>query len=142
MRFYSVFADQSADDSKALEDAVFIKNGFSWPAFLVFPLWSLYHWLWLPFLAWLVVSVTASTILALVSAPWHWGFLASLGIATFMAFEAGAFRRAQMVRKNYSEIGQVSGHSLVECETVFFSQYLDQLSKDEHPAQPEMGQVL
>lgn len=123
MRLYSVFADPSADSAMALERAVFIRHGFSWPAFFLFPLWSLYHRLWGPLLLWLAVSAAASGLAAAISAPWHWGFLASLAIAVIFAFEAAGLRRAKLHRR-YAEIGQVWGDSLTDCETRFFTRYL------------------
>lgn len=127
MRFYSVFADQNASESNALEQAVFIRHGFSWAAFLLFPLWSLYHRLWRPLLGWLVISTAVSAGFAWLSVSGHWNFLAGLAVALLFAMEAGAMRRARMARNNYAEIGQVSGRSLAECEIVFFTDYIGHL---------------
>lgn len=138
MRFYSVFADQTAGGLSALEQAVFVRHGFSWPAFFVFPLWSLYHRLWRPFVLWLILSAAVTGLTSLLSANESWGVVASLAIGLIFAFESGALRRRQMQRQQLSEIGQVSGRSLNECEIIFFTRYLDQTpSPESEPAAPQ-----
>lgn len=137
MRFYSVFADQSAGGPDALEEAVFVKNGFSWAVFLAFPLWALFHRLWWPLLAWLVASLAVSGLLSLISAPWYWSSLSGLAIALFFAFEAGDLRARRLLRRNHALIGEVHGRSLLECETLFFTDYLQ--SRERPQDGPDAG---
>jgi hypothetical protein len=53
MRLYTVHYRRRADE----DQWVLVKEGFNWPAFLITLPWALWHWLWLPLLGWLALSV-------------------------------------------------------------------------------------
>src|SRR6478672_11524495 len=53
MNVYTVHLKGSKDDLAALERAVFVREGFSWAALIVGPLWLLWNRLWLALIVWL-----------------------------------------------------------------------------------------
>ena len=54
----SLYVVQAADASDAgLVRARFIRDGFSWPAFVFAQLWLLYKGLWIPLLIWIVLEI-------------------------------------------------------------------------------------
>ena len=57
MTVFSVYEPASDDDDVAAraEKIAFVKDGFSWPAFLVPVLWLLYQRMWIELVAFLVV---------------------------------------------------------------------------------------
>ena len=132
MRIYSVYLPSAEDNAQRVSEAVFIKEGFSWPA-LFFPvLWFVFHKMWF-------VSVMMAGLLALAG----WGtaqfditaqnaFLIHAGLIVLFAFEANNLRGAHLARKGFERSGSVAGHELMEAEEKFFS---EQYNAPQH-AQP------
>jgi hypothetical protein len=117
MRYYSVHAP--LDDADAMERCVFVKDGFSWPAFFVPILWILWHRLWLTLIYFIVfVLIIAWT-----------GRLATENIALsvaimgtiLFALEANNIRRLSLERRDWEEIGSSFGRNLTEAEARFFA---------------------
>ena len=54
MAIYVVQAGSS--EAAALERARFVRDGFSWPAFVLAEIWLLYHRLWLALAIWIVAQ--------------------------------------------------------------------------------------
>lgn len=115
--YYVVSPPASTDPEK---DTLFIRDAFSWLAFL-FPLpWLLVKRLWL--VAGLVVAVYAAAILlaeyvGLDGLPFAMSFVISL----WLGFEGGHIRAAWLIRKGWREEAIVSAHDLDEAEEIYFS---------------------
>jgi uncharacterized protein DUF2628 len=117
MRYYSVHAPDG--EFEAPEDYLFVKDGFSWPALFVAPLWILWHRLWLT-LVWYVVFVLivawAVRLLGDSIAIW----VAILGTLLF-AFEANNMRRHSLEARGWDEIGSSFGKDITEAEARFYA---------------------
>ncbi len=113
------------DRAEALQ---FIKDGFSFPAFVTAPIWLLAHQLWLG-----AFGYGSAAILILAANEWL-GMADLAALAAFVAlhllvgYEADTIERASLEQKGWSNIGSVSGNNQLDCERRFFETWL--------PAQP------
>ena len=100
--------------------AVFVKEGFSWPAFLLPLIWLLYQRLWLAFA--LYVLAVAAISAAASAADLPGGPLAALVLALnlILGFEANDMKRSALLRRGYREEGPLLGENLLHAETRYF----------------------
>ena len=103
---------------------VFVKDGFSWPAFLLGPFWLAYHRMWRELIGYVVVFLLVDAILWLVP-----GGMAAAGPVLLLAalafgFEADALRQRALERKGFEMIGTAAGRSFEECEQRFLTSWL------------------
>jgi Protein of unknown function (DUF2628) len=119
MRVYTVHAPP--EEPLSPEKFLFVKEGFSWPAFFVPVLWILWHRMWLALVYYVVfVLVVAWTgrlggdSLALV--------VAILGSVLF-ALEANNIRGLSLESRGWREVGVASGRNYDEAETRFFGSW-------------------
>ncbi|MEE8247113.1 MAG: DUF2628 domain-containing protein [Alphaproteobacteria bacterium] len=123
MRIYTVHerpvVPGEAQDA-ALVDAVLVKEGFSWPAFLVAPLWALHHRQWLGLLAYAV----AVTLLGLATEGAALGEASAaalaLGFAILVGASANDWRRRTLAREGYRLAGVVVAPDLESAEERWF----------------------
>ena len=119
MRLYTVHLrlwSASAD-----REAVLLREGFSWPAFLFTFLWALRHRLW--FAAVIVLGLSAALSVASDVADLDPLTDAALflGLALAIGWEANDWRRRKMERRGFVNAGVVAAHDLTEAEQRFFS---------------------
>jgi hypothetical protein len=116
MRVYTVHEPPSGN----LDDMVFVKEGFCWPALFVPVLWLIYRRLWLGLAAWFV----AGSVLAWL--VWAAGLedgataIVMLGFNLLVAFEANNWLRWTLDRKGYREVAVVAGSGQSEAEARYF----------------------
>jgi hypothetical protein len=125
MAIYSVHVPETAADPAIAFDRVnFLREGFSWAAFLFGPFWLLARRLWRPFGAWclgaLIVGVAISCGLLRDSAA-TWLYLAA---ALFLGLEGRGFVGAAMERRGFKLVDVATGADLIAAETGFFSRWL------------------
>ncbi|RAZ75266.1 DUF2628 domain-containing protein [Mesorhizobium atlanticum] len=98
------------------EDAIFVRDSFTWLGFLVAPLWLAWHRLWieaaLTFAVMAILSV-AGERLGLEGA----GSLLSLLISLYIGFEGQDLRIASLRRRGWREWGVVEAGNLADAET-------------------------
>jgi|RhiMetdeSRZDD1v2_1073273.scaffolds.fasta_scaffold252548_3 uncharacterized protein DUF2628 len=117
-----------ADRIERADKLTFVKDGFSWMAALLAPLWMLVHRLWWALLGYILA------VAALRLAQKYGGLTEStVGLVMFalnllIGFEADTLRRWALDRKGWLMLGAVSGRNRDECERRFFDGWL--------PAQP------
>jgi hypothetical protein len=101
-------------------DIVFVKDGFSWPAFFLTGIWALWHRLW--FFA-LIVFASGFAV-SFVSDALDLDPLtdAALGLAwaVLVAWEANDARRRALARRDYDVEDIVLGQNLPQVEHRFF----------------------
>lgn len=117
MAIYSVHNRPAA----RVDDAIFVKDGFAWPALVFTLLWTLWHRMWI--VAAIVFSTTAAVAalaswLGLGDAPVN---LASLAVGLILGFEGNDLRRWSLARQGYEELGLAPGRDLDEAELRFFA---------------------
>jgi hypothetical protein len=117
MRYYSVHAPLGEPVSP--ERFVFIKDGFSWPAFFVPVLWILWHRLWLT-LVWYVVFVLSVAWIGRLVSQDVASIVAILG-TVLLALEGNNIRRMALESRDWEEIGASFGKTISEAEARFFA---------------------
>lgn len=112
MANYSVY--RRSED--ALDRAVFVKQGFSWPAFLFTFWWCLWHRLWLAAAVVVVLLVVIGTAV---------GGAAAVGLQLIVMLAAGCWgndlRRLALAATGHREDQLVYGRSLEEAELRYFA---------------------
>lgn len=125
----------AAESLAATDRFVFVRDGFSWWAFLLTPLWMLRHHLWLVLTIYLLLSAGIDAALRVLGASALSIVLVSVLISLFAGLEAGTLRRFTLSRRGWRNVGVVSGHDAEEAERRFFDAWVRQASA-QRPASP------
>jgi hypothetical protein len=136
---YSVYEpNQEAPDIEARADALqFVKEGFSWPAFLVPVLWLIYCRMWIE----LVVFIAILVLLQLVSgggqeAGAQLSGWVTIAISVILGFEGNDLRGAALERRGYRLIGIAEGRGRTDAEHAFFNTWLPLQKRHPRPERP------
>ena len=113
-----------ADRLELAESLVFLKDGFSWGAALLAPLWLVARAEWMALAAYAAAVMVLAGFLRAIGASPEWVGLAIVALNVFAGFEASSLRRLSLDRRGWQEIGTVSGSSQAECERRFFETWL------------------
>ncbi|MGO9396793.1 MAG: DUF2628 domain-containing protein [Xanthobacteraceae bacterium] len=115
---------RAADAAPNPERFAFVRDGFYFWAFLLTPLWLLWHRLWLVLLIYLVVTF------GLEQAMYHAG-VASVGrsfvlllISFLIGLEAATLRRFTLTRRGWKNVGIVGGTDAEAAERRFFDAWI------------------
>jgi hypothetical protein len=118
-RIYSVHV--RAWSATVDREAVFIREGFSWGAFLFSILWALSHRLWLGALIILALSAAVSLATDLLGVdPLTAGAL-GFALSLLIGFEANDWWRRSLERRGYVTAALIAAQSRLEAERRFFS---------------------
>jgi hypothetical protein len=135
---YSVYEPARDDDDVAAraEKIAFVKDGFSWPAFLVPVLWLLYQRMWIELAVFLVVIgglqwALGGSVQGLELAGWI-----TLAITVLFGFEANDLRGAMLQRRGFRFSGVVSGRDRTQAERSFFTAWLPEQARAARPIAP------
>lgn len=128
MQTYTVHEPPNPPESrfKRADRLVFVREGFSWRAALLAPLWMLVHRMWLALLLYLIGVIALDFALARAGVSPQWIALANAAVHVLIGFEAGTLRRWTLSRKRWRMLGVVTGRSEVDCERRFFRIWLDE----------------
>ena len=126
-------ADESTPDPDRF---VFVRDGFSFWAFLLAPLWMLRHRLWLVFVGYAIVAVALQVGLRLIGASSGVIIIVSFLLALLVGFEAATLRRFTLARRRWSNVGVVVGDDLESAERRFFDTWVDKSWTDPSAANP------
>jgi hypothetical protein len=103
------------------QEAAFVREGFSWGAFLVAPLWLLRYRLWLAFLLW------CAAIVLVFLGPLQLSPVAQeaavLLIALLCGLEGRQWRRQKLLRQGKPVSDIVAGEELDDAEVRFFQRW-------------------
>jgi hypothetical protein len=103
---------------------VFLRDRFSWAAFLVPPLWMLRHRLWLALLGYaLAVAALAATV-QLTGLPGGAAALVLMLLSLLVGVEAPSLRRFGLQRRGFANVGVVVGDDLESAERRFFDSWV------------------
>ena len=119
MKAFTVHMPPDLAGDAAAERAVFVKNGFCWPALFVPLLWLLWNRLWLVLIAYLmtVTVIGATQIIAGEGAA----TIILIAFAVYFAAEANNARRWSLSRRGWTQTGEAFGHGRDEAEIRYFS---------------------
>jgi hypothetical protein len=99
MRIYTVHLTAG----EAPTDALLIKEGFSWPAFIFSALWALWHRMWWVALILVGLMVGLGLLMELAGLDEAVQGAASFGLAVIIGGMANDFRRSHLARRGFSE---------------------------------------
>jgi hypothetical protein len=120
MAVYTVFEPPPSGDLMRDADRVaFVRDGFSWAAFLIPLVWLLWHRMWLVLVLWIAVVVLVQWGASLLGAPAP--LIAAVATALLMGFEASSLRRWTLERRRFRFAGVVAGADRSDCERRFFA---------------------
>ncbi len=102
----------------------FVRDGFSWGAFLVPVIWLIWRRMW-----WILAIYLAAALVLVLLLDW-WSpneavqIVTGLGFALLFGFEANALRRWSLRRKNWHTAGIAVGRGRETAERDFFTRWL------------------
>jgi hypothetical protein len=122
MSIYTVYepplkAHESAPDP---ERFVFVRDGFSFWAFLLAPWWMLRHRLWLALVCYVILAVALSVTLRLIGTSAAVAIIAGALFSLLVGFEAATLRRFGLARRGWRNVGIVVGDDVESAERRFF----------------------
>jgi hypothetical protein len=112
------------------ERFVFVRDGFSFWAFLLAPLWMLRHRMWLVFLGYLVVTIALQVALGLIGASATVMTVVAALLSLLVGFEAATLRRFTLGRRRWTNVGIVVGDDTETAERRFFDAWVDRGGSD------------
>jgi hypothetical protein len=126
MSVYTVYQPplQAADNLPVTDRFVFVRDGFSWWAFLLTPFWMLRHRLWLVLTVYVLVSVVIDVALHALGASTFTIVVVGVLVSLFLGLEAGTLRRVTLSGRGWRNVGVVSGHDGEEAERRFFDAWV------------------
>ncbi len=124
------------------ERFIFVRDGFYVWAFLLTPLWMLWHRLWLALVAYVVFSAVLDGGLRFAGASAAAITLAGLLISILIGLEAATLRRFTLRRRRWRNVGVVSGDDLEDAERRFFDAWLRRAPVASGPPVPAMPSGL
>ena len=107
MSVYTVHIPSVESSAQNPERFVFVRDGFSFWAFLLAPLWMLRHRMWLVFLGYVIVTVALQVGLRLIGASTTVIILAGALVSVLIGFEAASLRRFTLWRRRWKNVGIV-----------------------------------
>jgi hypothetical protein len=103
---------------------VFVRDGFSFWAFLLTSLWMLRHRLWLVLLGYLVVATALHVGVYLLGASASVMFAVGFLLSLLVGFEAATLRRFTLGRRGWRNVGIVVGDDVESAERRFFDAWV------------------
>ena len=127
MSVYTVYepplkAHESAPDP---ERFVFVRDGFSFWAFLLAPFWLLRYRLWLAFIGYVIVAIALQIALRLIGASPTVTVIVAALLSLLVGFEAATLRRFTLSRRGWRNVGIVVGDDLESAERRFFDAWVN-----------------
>src|SRR5215475_3490548 len=130
MSIYTVYepplkAHESAPNP---ERFVFVRDGFSFWAFLLAPWWMLRHRLWLALTGYVILAIALSVALRFAGASTTVTLIAGALFSLLVGFEAATLRRFKLSRRGWTNVGIVVGDDLESAERRFFDAWVNKSS--------------
>jgi len=134
------------DLTERAERLAFVKEGFSWPAFLIPLLWLLYQRMWIEFVVLLLIYIGVQFVVGVETQAQALSAWIGFAISVLFAFEANDLREASLRRRGYRFAGTASGRSRTDAERSFFNLWLPEQIRharetDAMPAPPRDSEI-
>ncbi len=108
-------------DVERAERTIFVREGFSLPAFLFGPFFLVFRRLWRAVLAWLVAAIVVAVLAHVLVLPTPVMLLLYLILAILVGLEANEARRQALGRRGYIGSALVTGSTRTMVERTFFA---------------------
>jgi Protein of unknown function (DUF2628) len=115
-----------ADRIERAEKLEFVRDGFTWLAAMIPPLWMALNRLWIALLAYLLTVAAAGIVLGAAGVNQSMISLVILAAHIVIGFEADNIRRWTLEHRGWDEVGTVTGRNRDECERRFFDGWIIQ----------------
>ena len=102
----------------------FIRDGFSFAAAVLAPLWLLAHRVWLALLGYVAVVLLLAAVTWATGAGPGWALLLVGAMHLVIGFEAASLQRWAMESRGWRMLGTTAGRTTEECERRFFDSWL------------------
>jgi hypothetical protein len=109
---------------------VFVRDGFSFWAFVLGPVWLLYRRLWLAFAGYLVLSIVVEVVLTLLHAGAGTRFAVMAVIAVLIGLEAASLQRWTLSRRKWRALDVVVADDEEAAERRFFDRWTTKRGED------------
>ncbi len=119
MKAFTVHMPPDISGDAAAEQAVFVKDGFCWPALFIPLLWLLWRRLWLVLFAYLI-AVSAIGGVRIIAGEGAAAMIL-IAFAFFFAAEANNARCWSLRRRGWSQAGDAFGRDRGEAELRYFT---------------------
>jgi hypothetical protein len=134
MSVYTVYepplkAHESAPDP---ERFVFVRDGFSFWAFLLAPLWLLRYRLWLAFTGYVIIVIALQIALRWIGASPTVTVIVGALFSLLVGFEAATLRRFTLSRRGWRNVGLVVGDDIESAERRFFDAWVNKAWVDKN----------
>ena len=116
MAIYSVHTSATAAD-----DPVFVKDGFSWPAFVFTLFWLLYKRMWIAAIIAAAAMIAVPQLAAMSGNPDLSQTLFGLVMSLVLGFEGNDLLRWSLARRGHREVDLVQGQDRDEVELKYFA---------------------
>lgn len=113
----------AAGERPAPESVVFLRDSFSWSAFLFGPLWLLWRRAYAPALAWTVLLAVVALVAWKLRAPRDAMTWVGVALGVWLGFEGARLVAWSLARRGYVESDIVIGDDLDEAEEAFFARW-------------------
>ena len=115
------------------ERFVFVRDGFSFWALLLGPIWMLWHRMWVVLLGYGLVVAVLGWVLRATHVPASVALLVSALLALLIGFEAATLRRFTLARRGFANVGVVVGDDLELAERRFFDVWIRRHADEDAP---------
>ena len=125
MAVYAVFEPRMRDDDadRHAERITFVRDGFTWSAFIFGPLWMLRHRLWLAFVVYAVIFAAVGLAQYARVLPPGTETVVGVMLALLIGLEAATLRRRKLLWWRWRDAGIVVANNLVSAEQRFFDRW-------------------
>lgn len=123
MAIYTVYVPPGDDPTatSAAESTIFVREGFSFPAFLFTPIWLIVRRAWLVFAAYVAVAVLIGVVVKVMEVDPIVASVASLLISAFIGIEASAIRQRKLEHRGYRHMASVVARNEEQAALQFFT---------------------
>src|SRR2546425_10698249 len=118
---------------------VFVRDGFSFWAFLLGPLWMLRHRMWLALIGYVAALGALEIAFRLLGASGGVRLAVGALLALLIGFEAGTLRRFTLARRRFANVGVGVGDDLALAERRFFDSWIKSEFPRSAPPAPGPG---
>lgn len=124
MAVYTVYVPPGGDPTatSAAERTIFVREGFSFPAFLFTPIWLIVRRAWLLLAAYLAVAILIAVIVTVLDVDPMVASIASLLVSLLVGVEASAIRQRKLERRGYRHTASVVARNEEQAALQFFAE--------------------